>query len=191
MSGRSDPGTFHPQNRGQNVPGANSVLRRWVPAVALLAVIIAALVVGGAGRSGSSHSPAARAHAIASELRCPVCQSLSVADSPSETAKAIYDDVRRRVDAGESDSAIRAYYVGRYGQWILLKPENSGMGALVWVLPVAALLLGAGGLALAFRRWHRQPALAASAEDRALVEAALASAGADPGADLRPTVEPQ
>ena len=39
---------------------------------------------------------------------------------------------------------------------------------------MTALLLGAGGLALAFRRWRRQPVLAASDEDRALVEAALA-----------------
>jgi cytochrome c-type biogenesis protein CcmH len=153
------------------------VIRRWLPALLLAVVVGGALVVGGAGRSHSSRSPSARAHTIASELRCPVCQSLSVADSPSETAKAIYDDVRRRVDAGESDGAIRAYYVGRYGQWILLKPETSGAGALVWILPVAALLLGAGGLALAFRRWRREPARAATDEDRALVEAALAGGG--------------
>jgi cytochrome c-type biogenesis protein CcmH len=154
------------------------VIRRWLPALALAAVVAAALVVGGAGRSHSSRSAPARAHAIASELRCPVCQSLSVADSPSETAKAIYEDIRRRVDAGESDAAIKAHYVGSYGQWVLLKPESSGMGAVVWVLPVTALLLGAGGLALAFRRWRREPARAATDEDRALVEAALA--GGDP-----------
>ena len=157
-----------------------TALRRWLPVLALAVVVVVALVVGGAGRSQGSRSAGARAHAIASDLRCPVCQGLSVADSPSETAKAIYDDVRRRVDAGESDSEIRAYYVGRYGQWILLRPETSGMGALVWLLPVTALFLGVGGLALAFRRWRRQPSRAATDEDRALVEAALA-AGSEPG----------
>jgi len=149
------------------------MIRRVLPGVALAAVVVAALVIGGAGRSHPSRSPSARARAIAAELRCPVCQGLSVADSPSPTAKSIYDDVRRRVDAGESDGAIRAHYVGSYGQWILLKPPTSGMGAVVWVLPVTALLLGAGGLALAFRRWRREPARAATDEDRALVEAAL------------------
>jgi cytochrome c-type biogenesis protein CcmH len=103
-----------------------------------------------------------------------------VADSPSPTAKSIYDDVRRRVDAGESDATIRGAYVSRYGEWILLRPETSGVGALVWILPVTALLLGAGGLALAFRRWRRQPALAATEEDRALVEAALAGQEGEP-----------
>ena len=44
----------------------------------------------------------------------------------------------------------------------------------MWILPVGALLLAAGGLALAFRRWRRQPSMAATDEDRALVEAALA-----------------
>ncbi|MCA1847042.1 MAG: cytochrome c-type biogenesis protein CcmH [Actinobacteria bacterium] len=151
------------------------MIRRWLPVAALLGVVVAALVIGGAGRSHPARSPATRAHEIAAVLRCPVCQGLSVADSPSPTAKAIYDDVRRRVDAGETDASIKAYYVGHYGEWILLQPETSGVGALVWILPVTALLLGAGGLALAFRRWRRQPALAASDDDRALVEAALAS----------------
>jgi cytochrome c-type biogenesis protein CcmH len=155
------------------------MIRRGLPVAALLAVVAVALVVGGAGRSHPARSPAARAHDIAAVLRCPVCQGLSVADSPSPTAKAIYDDVRQRVDAGESDGSIKAYYVDRYGQWILLQPATSGVGALVWILPVTALLLGAGGLALAFRRWRRQPVLAASDADRALVEAALAGRAHD------------
>lgn len=150
------------------------MIRRALPVVALAAVIAAALVVGGAGRGGGSRSAAARAEAIAEDLRCPVCQGLSVADSPSPTAEAMYDDVRRRVEAGESDSAIKGYYVSRYSEWVLLDPDASGVGVVVWILPVAALLVAVGGLALAFRRWRRQPGRAATDEDRALVEAALA-----------------
>jgi cytochrome c-type biogenesis protein CcmH len=150
------------------------MIRRVLPGVALAAVVVVALVIGGAGRDKGPRSPAARAEAIAEDLRCPVCQGLSIADSHSPTAEAIYEDIRRRVAAGESDAAIKASYVGSYGKWILLRPETSGVGALVWVLPVTALLLGVGALAIAFRRWRRQPALAATDEDRALVEAALA-----------------
>ena len=151
------------------------MIRRFLPAVALAAVIVTALVIGGAGRDRGPRSPAARTQAIAEDLRCPVCQGLSIADSHTPTADAIKEDVRRRVDAGESDAEIRAAYVARYGQWILLRPETSGVGALVWVLPVSALLLAVGGLAFAFRRWRRQPTLTASDEDRALVDAALAN----------------
>jgi cytochrome c-type biogenesis protein CcmH/NrfF len=40
---------------------------------------------------------------------------------------------------------------------------------LVWALPVGAFLLGAGGLALALRRWRSEPRLAASTADEQLV----------------------
>jgi cytochrome c-type biogenesis protein CcmH len=150
------------------------MIRRVLPGVALVAVVVVALVVGGAGRTSGPRTAAGRAQAIAEDLRCPVCQGLSVADSHAPTAKAIHDDIRRQVDAGESDAAIKARFVNSYGEWVLLRPETSGAGAVVWILPLIALLLGVGGLALAFRRWRRQPALAATDEDRALVEAALA-----------------
>jgi cytochrome c-type biogenesis protein CcmH len=155
--------------------------RRVLPAVALAAVIVAALVVGGAGRSTGPRTAGGRVNAIAGDLRCPVCQGLSVADSHSETAKAMYEDIRRRVEAGESDAAIKARFVNSYGPWVLLEPETSGVAAVVWILPVTALLLAVGGLAFAFRRWRRQPALVATDEDRALVEAALAAGRGDDG----------
>jgi cytochrome c-type biogenesis protein CcmH len=148
-------------------------IRRVLPAAALAAVVVAALVIGGGGRDTKPRSPAARTLVIAEDLRCPVCQGLSVADSHSPTAEAMREDIRRRVDAGESAASIKAFYVSRYGEWVLLKPETSGVGILVWILPVGAILLAAGGLALAFRRWRRQPVMAATEEDRALVEAAL------------------
>jgi len=151
-----------------------SAFRRWLPAVALAVVVVIALMIGGAGRDRGPRSPAARAQSIGEDLRCPVCQGLSVADSHSPTAEAMRDDIRRRVDAGESAEAIKGYYVSRYGEWVLLRPEASGVGAVVWILPVGALLVAAAVLALAFRRWRRQPAMAATDEDRALVEAALA-----------------
>ncbi len=150
------------------------MIRRALPVVALVAVVAVALVVGGAGRGGGPRSAAARAQAIADDLRCPVCQGLSVADSHSPTAEAMYDDIRRRAEAGESDAAIKGYYVSRYGDWVLLDPKTSGVGAVVWLLPVSALVLALGGLAFAFRRWRRQPGRSATEEDRALVEAALA-----------------
>ena len=156
-----------------------TVIRRILPWIALAAVVAGALGVGAvSGRADPT--PAARAHRLAAQLRCPVCQGLSVADSPSSTARSIAADVRRRVDEGQSDGEIRRAYVDRYGEWILLLPEGSGLGAVVWALPVAGLVLGGGALALAFRRWRRQPALEPTDADRALVEQALASRGTPP-----------
>lgn len=144
--------------------------RRFLSWAALSAVVAGALLF--AAVSGDSDpSPEARSRRLAAELRCPVCQGLSVADSPSPTARAIAEDIRRRVKAGQSDAEIRGAYVSRYGEWVLLSPTGSGLSAMVWALPVAVVVLAAGGLALTFRRWRREPALTASEADRALVEA--------------------
>ena len=126
-------------------------MRRWLPWLALAAVLAVALLVG-AGRHGGRATPAQRAHRIAGELRCPTCRSLSAAESDAKAAKAVRDEIGRRVRAGESDSEIRAYFVSRYGRDILLQPEGTGVAAIVWVLPVAALVCGIAGLALYFRR---------------------------------------
>ena len=93
-----------------------------------------------------------------------------MADSSTDTARAIRREIRARVARGESDAQIRQAYVDRFGESILLEPEGSGLGVLVWGLPVALLVIGGGGLALALRRWHRTPRLHATDADEKLVE---------------------
>ena len=138
----------------------------------------AALVVGAlvwaAWPSSGTTTPAARAHELATELRCPDCQALSVADSDSSSAEAIRADLARRTKAGESDAEIRQVYIDRYGDSILLKPPSSGLGLLVWVLPVVAVALAIVGLGLALVRWRREPRLQATDADEALVHGARA-----------------
>lgn len=94
---------------------------------------------------------------ISSELRCPVCQNLSVADSPSKMAEQMRDLIRERLEAGENPEAVKAYFVERYGEWILLAPKKEGFNLLVWVLPFLGMAGGVGGLVLVLRRWVRRP----------------------------------
>lgn len=122
--------------------------------------------------SGSAPSDPERAREVASGLRCPDCEALSVAESSTPTARAIRRDLQRRVAAGESDETIREAYVERYGESILLEPEGNGLGVVVWGLPIAVLIAGASGLVLASRRWRRAPRLHATDADEALVERA-------------------
>ena len=142
--------------------------RAWLPWV-VLGVALVVVFAFAAARSQPSRSPAARASRLAHEFRCPTCESESVANSQSLASVAMRADIKRRIGAGESDGEIRAAYVEIYTQYVLLSPDSHGIGLFVWGAPVAALILGGGGLAIALRRWGRQPRLAATAADEARV----------------------
>ena len=107
---------------------------------------------------------------IAAQLRCVVCQSLSVADSPSETAHQMRGLIRERLAAGETPDQVKAYFVEKYGEWILLAPPRRGFNLLVWIVPYAALLAGVLLVFVVVRRWSRRPT-AARVEPRPVDEA--------------------
>lgn len=112
----------------------------------------------GAGRAAPTDS---RVEEVTRELRCVVCQNLSVADSPSEMARQMREVVRERLAAGESPEAVKAYFVERYGEWVLLVPPTRGFPLLAWTLPGAVLLGGLAGALLVLKRWSRRsPGLA-------------------------------
>ena len=102
-------------------------------------------------------------HDVAARLRCVVCQSLSVADSPSEIAHQMKDIIHERLAAGETPEQVRAYFVEKYGTWILLAPPRQGFNLLVWVVPFVGIALGLVLVFVVLRRWSRQPASTAPA----------------------------
>ena len=97
---------------------------------------------------------------IGEQLRCVVCQSLSVADSPSETANQMRQIIRERLAAGQTPEQIKAYFVDKYGLWILLAPPRQGWSLLVWVVPFVGLLGGLVLVAVLVTRWSRRPRIA-------------------------------
>lgn len=96
-----------------------------------------------------------RTSAVASQLRCPVCQGLSIQDSPSELAVQMRGVVRDQLAAGRTPEEVKQYFTEKYGEWILLEPEAHGFNMLVYILPVAAVIVGALVVVLAVRRWSR------------------------------------
>jgi cytochrome c-type biogenesis protein CcmH len=97
-----------------------------------------------------------RLYDVASQLRCVVCQNLSVADSPSEMAHQMRGIVRARLAAGDSPEQVIQYFVDKYGEWILLKPRRAGFNWLVWLAPYASIAVGLGVFAFLVRRWTRR-----------------------------------
>jgi len=100
-------------------------------------------------------NPAQEAHARAlfREIRCVVCQSESIDESDADLAHDLRQLVRQEVAAGASDAQVKADLVGRYGEFILLKPRFSFANAALWLSPFVVVLLGAGVVLL-----RRRPA---------------------------------
>lgn len=79
---------------------------------------------------------------VASGLRCPVCRNQSIVESNADLSREMHAVVRDRLAAGETPAEIEAYFVSRYGEWILLRPQARGINLLVYGLPLVVLVLG-------------------------------------------------
>lgn len=96
--------------------------------------------------------------AVSAELRCVVCQNLSVADSPSEMAQQMRASVREQLQAGKSAQEVKDFFVSKYGEWVLLAPTNTGFNRLLWWLPLTVLIIGVIVALLLARRWAAKKA---------------------------------
>ena len=108
-----------------------------------------------------------RARHISQELRCVVCQNQTIDDSDAPLAHDLRVLLRQRLLKGDSDSAAEAFLVKRYGTYVLLKPPLESETLLLWLGPLAALLVGSLGLAvyLVKRRTAAEDALPLSANE--------------------------
>ncbi|HET7700334.1 MAG TPA: cytochrome c-type biogenesis protein [Candidatus Limnocylindria bacterium] len=144
-------------------------------------LVVAMLVVLAAvGWSARPHEPSAeeRVDRITAELRCVVCQGLSVKDSPSESARQMREIVAQRVTEGRTDEEIRDEFRASYGDWVVLAPPIASWTGLIWLVPVAALV---AGIAVAWRRLGAAAAAppAATADEVAALRRRVARAEAD------------
>jgi len=114
----------------------------------------------------------ARARALSTELRCLVCQNQSIDDSNAPLARDLRLIVREKLVAGESEDAILAFLVARYGEFVLLKPRFTMATALLWLGPFLVLLAGGIGIVLVARRRRvAENSAPLSADEQARLEA--------------------
>ena len=138
-----------------------------MPAAALgglLAMVALVAILALQPRAGAT--PAERVEEISRGLRCPDCQGLSVADSPTASAQELRRQIDELVAGGATNEEVREHFVARYGQWILLAPSSP----VVWVIPFVVVLAGAAALGawlLARGRAARtQPTTSLTADER-------------------------
>jgi len=110
------------------------------------------------------------AYDIATRLRCPVCQGLSVADSSSEAAVMFQRRIRELVAVGYDEDQINDYFVDRYGEWILLDPPAQGMNWILWIVPALLGGVGVTWSAGVVMQWSKEPDEAPLPSDEGLVD---------------------
>ena len=103
--------------------------------------------------------------AIASELRCLVCQNQTIADSHAELAVDLRKQVREMLLAGKSEQEITDYMTARYGDFVLYRPPFKALTALLWIGPAAMVVIGLGALFVVLRRRSRMDANAFEPEE--------------------------
>lgn len=139
----------------------------------LLATAAVVLAIAWAALPSRPASFDDRARAIETQLRCVTCQGLSIADSPATSAAQMRSVVREQLAAGASDDEVRAFFVARYGRWILLDPPAAGPDLALWLAPAVIL---AGGALLVARR-VRAPQQAGAAKWSARLPVATSQVG--------------
>ena len=142
-----------------------------------MAIVVGLLLVVGANNNSGPLTQQERIDEISQRLACPTCQGESVYVSRAPAAVSLRDEIARQVGGGErTDVEIVAFVEQRFGGQVLLVPRSSGIDALVWALPVTALICALAGLAFAFRRWRVSGDVEVSDSDRKIVDEAMRNA---------------
>ena len=94
-----------------------------------------------------------QAKALMETIRCVVCQGQAISDSDAEMAGDMRSMIRTRIRDGESPEQIRAWLIGRYGNWVTYDPP---LEPITWPLWAAPVVLLAAGLLLARNRFRRR-----------------------------------
>lgn len=80
--------------------------------------------------------------ALSHVMRCPVCQGLSIADSPSESSRNMKRQVRAMLAAGYDEDQVLLYFETAYGEFVRMVPKPTGFNLLAWIIPALGLVAG-------------------------------------------------
>ena len=143
--------------------------------IVMAVVLLTALVLG----SGSTGPRTTEQQILSIErtIKCPVCRSQSVETSDAQVSATIRTYIGLQVRGGKTPEEIRDSLALTYGDGVLLNPPASGLGSLVFVIPVAALIIAVAGLFFVFRRGRGEAAAELTDEDRQLVDDARREEG--------------
>lgn len=125
-------------------------------------VMVLMLMIGGLAHAQAieplpfkDHAQELRFQQLTHQLRCPMCQNESLADSNAPIARDLRKQIFAMMQQGKSDDEIKEYLVARYSEFVLYEPPLTPGTWLLWFGPLAILLAGAGVVLVAIRRRNR------------------------------------
>ena len=133
----------------------NRLWSRVIWAAVIVAAVVA-LVIGATSGPSPHLTMQQRVYDVAGQLRCPVCNGESAAESNTPPSVEMRNQIESWLKAGQSTSQIKSEMVASYGSGILEKPQAKGVSLLVWLLPMIGVVAGVGGLVYAFHRWNQR-----------------------------------
>ncbi|EHR71370.1 uncharacterized protein involved in biosynthesis of c-type cytochromes [Burkholderiales bacterium JOSHI_001] len=130
----------------------SEILRPTVLAAALVLALHAPGWAADAAPASTNPALEAQVMAIATELRCLVCQNQTIADSHAELAVDLRREIRGMLEKGQSQREILDFMTQRYGDFVLYRPPVKSTTFLLWGGPALLLLGGVGALVMVLRR---------------------------------------
>ena len=92
---------------------------------------------------------------LETEIVCPTCHTtLDLSNSPIATRMKAF--IRTSIAEGKSAAQIKAELVNQFGPGVLAEPPKHGFDLLAWLLPLAALAVGAVVVAGLAWTWSRR-----------------------------------
>mgnify|MGYP001347414855 CR=1 FL=1 len=126
------------------------------------------------GEAAADQALEARVTAVASELRCLVCQNQTLADSSAPLAVDLRDQIREQMRQGASERDIVDYMVARYGDFVRYRPPFKATTVLLWAGPALLMIVGLAALFFRLARRRREPQTELSDKQRSRAQALLA-----------------
>lgn len=110
---------------------------------------------------------------LINELRCLVCQNQTIADSNADLAKDLRQQVYDMLQQGKTEQDVVNFMTQRYGDFVLYRPAFKGKTLILWLGPLAFVLIGASAIVLLHRSRKQGTVKALDARQQAALDALL------------------